>query len=69
MPRALVVGRQFLYIPDYENRQVQHLILEGQYFSRYVFRRTRDSDELRVLGRLGMDEYSFTTLMARKFIG
>jgi serine/threonine-protein kinase len=52
-PRMLIAGRHYLYVLDYGNRQVQRLSLEGEYLSRYAFRRSRESAELRLLGGLG----------------
>ncbi len=55
-PRQIVAGRHFLYVLDYGNRQVQRLSLEGQYLSRYAFRKSKDSNELRLLGGIGIDD-------------
>ena len=55
-PRKIVASRHFLYVLDYGNRQVQRLSLEGRYLSRYAFRKSKGSDELRVLSGLGIDE-------------
>jgi serine/threonine-protein kinase len=54
-PRKLVASRHFLFVLDYGNRQVQRLSLEGAYLSRYAFRKTKGSDELRVISGLGVD--------------
>lgn len=53
-PKGLVVGRHFLYVLDYGNRQVQRLSLEGQYLSRYAFRKSRETQELRVIAGMGL---------------
>ncbi|RDI96524.1 serine/threonine protein kinase [Meiothermus sp. QL-1] len=53
-PRALLASSQYLFVLDYGNRQVQRLSHEGQYLSRYAFRKSRDSQELRVLGGIGL---------------
>ncbi|WP_457632771.1 protein kinase domain-containing protein [Oceanithermus desulfurans] len=55
-PRKIVASRHFLYVLDYGNRQVQRFSLEGRYLSRYAFRKSKGSDELRVLSGLGIDE-------------
>jgi len=55
-PRKIVASRHFLYVLDYGNRQVQRLSLEGRYLSRYAFRKSKGSDELRVLSGLGVDD-------------
>ncbi|WP_293170645.1 protein kinase [Oceanithermus sp.] len=55
-PRKIVASRHFLYVLDYGNRQVQRLTLEGRYLSRFAFRKSKGSDELRVLSGLGIDE-------------
>ncbi|WP_038047839.1 protein kinase domain-containing protein [Thermus caliditerrae] len=54
-PKALVVSGGFLFVLDYGNRQVQRLSLEGQYLSRYAFRRSKESEELRLLGGVGVE--------------
>jgi len=54
-PRKLVASRHFLFVLDYGNRQVQRLSLEGDYLSRYAFRKARGSNELRVLSGVGVD--------------
>lgn len=48
------MGRHFLYVLDYGNRQVQRLSLEGQYLSRYAFRKSRETQELRVIAGMGL---------------
>ncbi len=55
-PRKIVASRHFLYVLDYGNRQVQRFTLEGRYLSRYAFRKSKGSDELRVLSGLGIDD-------------
>ncbi len=55
-PRKIVASRHFLYVLDYGNRQVQRFSLEGRYLSRYAFRKSKGTDELRVLSGLGVDE-------------
>jgi len=55
-PRKIVASRHFLYVLDYGNRQVQRLTLEGRYLSRFAFRKSKGSDELRVLSGLGIDD-------------
>jgi len=57
-PRALTIGHHYLYVLDYGNRQVQRFSLQGEYLSRYAFRKSREGQELRVLGGLavGPDE-------------
>ena len=57
-PRKLLASRHFLFVLDYGNRQVQRLSLEGDYLSRYAFRKTKGSDELRVISGLGVDSGS-----------
>ncbi len=57
-PRKLVASRHFLFVLDYGNRQVQRLSLEGDYLSRYAFRKTKGSNELRVISGLGVDAAS-----------
>ncbi len=52
-PKALVASGEFLFVLDYGNRQVQRLSLDGRYLSRYAFRRSRESEELRLLGGVG----------------
>lgn len=52
-PKALVASGGFLFVLDYGNRQVQRLTLEGRYLSRYAFRRSKESEELRLLGGVG----------------
>ncbi|AEV15624.1 hypothetical protein TCCBUS3UF1_5760 [Thermus sp. CCB_US3_UF1] len=55
-PKALVVAGEYLLVLDYGNRQVQRLTLEGRYLSRYAFRRSKESEELRLLGGVGAGE-------------
>jgi len=57
-PRKLVASRHFIFVLDYGNRQVQRLSLEGEYLSRYAFRKVKGSDELRVISGLGVDNNS-----------
>lgn len=54
-PKALVATPGFLFVLDYGNRQVQRLALDGRYLSRYAFRRSKESEELRLLGGVGME--------------
>ncbi len=54
-PKALVATPEFLFVLDYGNRQVQRLALDGRYLSRYAFRRSKGSEELRVLGGVGVE--------------
>ncbi|MDM7325092.1 MAG: protein kinase [Thermus sp.] len=54
-PKALVATRAFLLVLDYGNRQVQRLTPEGRYLSRYAFRRSKESEELRLLGGVGVE--------------
>lgn len=54
-PKALVASGEFLFVLDYGNRQVQRLSLDGRYLSRYAFRRSKESEELRLLGGVGAD--------------
>ncbi|GAB6942634.1 hypothetical protein JCM11602_20450 [Thermus brockianus] len=54
-PKALVAAGGFLFVLDYGNRQVQRLSLDGRYLSRYAFRRSKESEELRLLGGVGAD--------------
>ncbi|GAB5603439.1 protein kinase [Thermus sp. FJN-A] len=54
-PKALVASGGFLFVLDYGNRQVQRLTLDGQYLSRYAFRRSKESEELRLLGGVGVE--------------
>ncbi|MCL4455613.1 MAG: protein kinase [Deinococcus sp.] len=53
-PRMILAGNQFLYVLDYGNRQVQRLTLEGAYRSRYAYRKSKESEELRVLSGIGL---------------
>ncbi len=53
-PRALLASRNYVFVLDYGNRQVQRLEHNGQYVSRYAFRKSRESQELRLLGGLGL---------------
>ncbi|MCS7067034.1 MAG: protein kinase [Meiothermus sp.] len=53
-PRALLASRKYIFVLDYGNRQVQRLEHSGQYVSRYAFRKSRESQELRLLGGLGL---------------
>jgi len=55
-PKALVATPEFLFVLDYGNRQVQRLALDGRYLSRYAFRRSKGSEELRLLGGVGVEE-------------
>ncbi len=55
-PKALVASGEHLFVLDYGNRQVQRLSLDGRYLSRYAFRRSKDSEALRLLGGLGVGE-------------
>ncbi|MGC8875521.1 protein kinase domain-containing protein [Thermus sp.] len=52
-PKALVASGEFLFVLDYGNRQVQRLSLDGRYLSRYAFRRSKESEDLRLLGGVG----------------
>ncbi|WP_243027529.1 protein kinase domain-containing protein [Thermus albus] len=54
-PKALVATSEFLFVLDYGNRQVQRLSLDGRYLSRYAFRRSKESEELRLLGGVGVE--------------
>jgi serine/threonine-protein kinase len=54
-PKVLVAASGFLFVLDYGNRQVQRLSPEGRYLSRYAFRRSRESEELRLLGGVGVE--------------
>lgn len=53
-PRAMLASRNYIFVLDYGNRQVQRLDYSGQYVSRYAFRKSRESQELRLLGGLGL---------------
>jgi len=55
-PKALVASGEYLFVLDYGNRQVQRLSLEGRYVSCYAFRRSRESEALRLLGGVGAGE-------------
>ncbi|WP_038058193.1 protein kinase domain-containing protein [Thermus amyloliquefaciens] len=54
-PKGLVASSGFLFVLDYGNRQVQRLSLDGRYLSRYAFRRSKESEELRLLGGVGVE--------------
>ena len=54
-PKALAATPEFLFVLDYGNRQVQRLALDGRYLSRYAFRRSKESEELRLLGGVGVE--------------
>ncbi|WP_243091005.1 protein kinase domain-containing protein [Thermus neutrinimicus] len=54
-PKALVATPEFLFVLDYGNRQVQRLAPDGRYLSRYAFRRSKESEELRLLGGVGVE--------------
>jgi serine/threonine-protein kinase len=53
-PRSILVSPNHIFVLDYGNRQVQRLEHSGQYVSRYAFRKSRESQELRLLGGLGL---------------
>lgn len=53
-PRAILASCNYIFVLDYGNRQVQRLEHSGQYVSRYAFRKSRESQELRLLGGLGL---------------
>jgi len=53
-PRMLLASQNYIFVLDYGNRQVQRLDHKGQYVSRYAFRKSRESQELRLLGGLGL---------------
>ncbi|RIH87938.1 Serine/threonine-protein kinase PknB [Meiothermus luteus] len=53
-PRVILASSSHIFVLDYGNRQVQRFSLDGQYISRYAFRKSRESQELRVLGGLGL---------------
>jgi serine/threonine-protein kinase len=53
-PRAILASRNYIFVLDYGNRQVQRLEHNGRYVSRYAFRKSRESQELRLLGGLGL---------------
>jgi serine/threonine-protein kinase len=53
-PRVILASRNYIFVLDYGNRQVQRLEHSGQYVSRYAFRKSRESQELRLLGGLGL---------------
>lgn len=53
-PKALLSSPNYIFVLDYGNRQVQRLDHRGQYISRYAFRKSRESQELRLLGGLGL---------------
>jgi serine/threonine protein kinase len=55
-PKVLVASGGFLFVLDYGNRQVQRLSPDGRYLSRYAFRRAKGSEELRLLGGVGVGE-------------
>jgi len=54
-PKALVAPPGCLFVLAYANRQVQRLALDGRYLSRYAFRRSKGSEELRLLGGVGVE--------------
>lgn len=53
-PKALLSSPNYIFVLDYGNRQVQRLDHRGRYISRYAFRKSRESQELRLLGGLGL---------------
>lgn len=53
-PKVVLSSSNYIFVLDYGNRQVQRLDHRGQYISRYAFRKSRDSQELRLLGGLGL---------------
>lgn len=53
-PRAILASQNYIFVLDYGNRQIQRLDHKGQYISRYAFRKSRESQELRLLGGLGL---------------
>ncbi|MGQ9692893.1 MAG: protein kinase domain-containing protein [Thermaceae bacterium] len=55
-PKMIAVNREFVFVLDYGNRQVQRFSWDGAYLSRYAFRKSRDSAELRLISGLGVDE-------------
>ncbi|MDX2006321.1 MAG: protein kinase [Meiothermus sp.] len=55
-PKAICCNRQYIFVLDYGNRQIQRLNFEGQYVSRYAFRRSKESQELRTLAGLAVSD-------------
>lgn len=53
-PKAIASSHKYIFVLDYGNRQIQRLSREGQYVSRYAFRKNKESQELRVLAGLGV---------------
>lgn len=53
-PKAIAASSHYVFVLDYGNRQVQRLTHEGEYLSRYAFRKSRESQELRQLAGVGV---------------
>jgi len=53
-PKAIAVSKNYVFVLDYGNRQIQRLTHSGEYLSRYAFRKSRESQELRMLAGVGV---------------
>lgn len=53
-PKALATNDKYVFVLDSGNRQIQRLTFEGEYCSRYAFRKSKESQELRLLAGVGV---------------
>jgi serine/threonine-protein kinase len=53
-PKALAASADYVFVLDTGNRQIQRLTHDGQYLSRYAFRKSKESQELRLLAGVGV---------------
>ncbi|GEM88060.1 serine/threonine-protein kinase [Meiothermus granaticius] len=53
-PKAIVASPDYVFVLDSGNRQIQRLTHDGQYLSRYAFRKSKESQELRLLAGVGV---------------
>jgi len=53
-PKAIAASPHYVFVLDQGNRQIQRLTHAGEYLSRYAFRKSKESQELRLLAGVGV---------------
>ncbi|MER3553873.1 MAG: serine/threonine protein kinase [Meiothermus sp.] len=53
-PKAIAANANYVFVLDSGNRQIQRLTHDGEYCSRYAFRKSKESQELRLLAGVGV---------------
>ncbi|MBF6593510.1 MAG: protein kinase [Thermaceae bacterium] len=53
-PKAIAASPNYVFVLDQGNRQIQRLTHTGEYLSRYAFRKSKESQELRLLAGVGV---------------